>query len=101
MFLRRPRYAQFCYINAAFSPAPDDTVGNLYKVDQLSGADERMPEADAAFAHLVNWAVLRNSRDVDSQLQRDTGVGIGLSATDRIRELQLRVAQREYRDSQQ
>ena len=29
------RCVQFCYINAAFSPAPDDTVGNLYKVGQL------------------------------------------------------------------
>jgi hypothetical protein len=24
--------AQFTYINAAFAPAPDDTVGNLFKV---------------------------------------------------------------------
>ena len=28
-----PRYLpQFTYINLAFSPAPDDTVSNLYKV---------------------------------------------------------------------
>lgn len=27
----KPSDSLFCYINAAFSPAPDDTVGNLYK----------------------------------------------------------------------
>ena len=27
---------QFTYINLAFSPAPDDTVSNLYKVRALS-----------------------------------------------------------------
>jgi ubiquitin-like protein ATG12 len=26
---------QFTYINAAFAPAPDDTVGNLFKVSDL------------------------------------------------------------------
>jgi ubiquitin-like protein ATG12 len=36
---------KFTYINAAFAPAPDDTVGNLYKVNdtptsqQGQGAD--------------------------------------------------------------
>jgi len=27
----KPQDSLFLYINAAFSPAPDDTVGNLYK----------------------------------------------------------------------
>lgn len=27
----KPQDSLFCYISSAFSPAPDDTVGNLYK----------------------------------------------------------------------
>lgn len=35
-FLYTSDFAQFTYINLAFSPAPDDTIANLYRVSPSS-----------------------------------------------------------------
>lgn len=40
------RGAQFLYINASFSPAPDDTVANLFKVGHQSVVARTRAEAD-------------------------------------------------------
>lgn len=52
---------KFTYINAAFAPAPDDTVGNLYKVSDTP-ARQQDQVADS-------FPVLRYGRAFDSQLQ--------------------------------
>lgn len=44
------RVSQFLYINASFSPAPDDTVANLFKVSSTccslcTSADEKLPHS--------------------------------------------------------
>lgn len=60
---------QFCYINAAFSPAPDDTVANLYKVRQSSWA--MSAQLNALFC-IVLW----NRRLPHRELQLDSSLGL-------------------------
>jgi hypothetical protein len=37
----RVYFTQFTYINLAFSPAPDDTIANLYRVSTITYASRR------------------------------------------------------------
>jgi ubiquitin-like protein ATG12 len=49
---------QFTYINLAFSPAPDDTVSNLFKVQQFlpdgcTRMSDSLPQSFATDGHLI------------------------------------------------
>jgi hypothetical protein len=39
--MHRIHVIQFTYINLAFSPAPDDTIANLYRVSTIANSSRR------------------------------------------------------------
>ncbi|GAC93709.1 potential preautophagosome nucleating protein [Pseudozyma hubeiensis SY62] len=90
VFLRKelnfkPTDSLFLYINASFSPAPDDTVGNLYRVSRstkllFSGQRNRELILTLLVSHepilCCLPVVLRYRRSSDSQLQHNSCLGI-------------------------
>lgn len=68
------RIYQFTYINLAFSPAPDDTVSNLFKVRDLDALQCPKPTFYAVFFHrrTLNSQLQASFFSLNNQPQRDS-----------------------------
>lgn len=47
--------SQFTYINLAFSPAPDDTIANLYRVSPVAFSSRRVETNNALTVVRDGW----------------------------------------------